>query len=506
MILLAAAVMAWCGAAQAAESAPPSSGQGLQNELNQAKREIADLRAKYEALVQRLDQNEQRAAHSATSDELIRLVGGLSSEGTKNITWQSKFNNIKIDLYGYVKADAAWDSARTSDPNQPAFVLPERLPPFSGARNDDEFALTVMQTRLGLRIWAPDKVLGARVSGTIEFDFYGTLAPENKARLMLRRAVIDMIWDERCTIGGQKFAAYAKAGQDWELFSPLAPTVLNYPYLALAGNPGYRRPLVIVGTSTDVDGLRMELAGSVVRVMGELGQFSTGLVKGATLSTGLDTGSDSGWPALQGRFGLSYPMDKSDPGNKRRYSIGLTGVYGEEEVDNAAPLLGDREFRTWGLCLDAEVPVYASSTCDLVSQVWGTGDFAVVLKGEVWHGENMDEWLGGIGQGINLMNGNGNTIEATGGWAQASFQFGGAKNGTQLNFGLGFDDPKNHDLRNIPVKSLPRSENLTVFGNVIQSLSEQLKVGFEVQYIRTDYMLLDAADAMRYMASVIFEY
>jgi hypothetical protein len=448
--------------ALASSSAWAQKAPGVEEELANAKREIAELRAQYEALLKRVEGAEQRVVESRGSDELIKLVGDLG-EAEPSIKWKSRFAGLTLMPYGYIKADVAYDVSKTPDVNQPAFVLPEGVGPFD--EQDDELGITSMQTRLGLNISGPD-ALDAKTSGTVEVDFYGTLAPENKAKLMMRRAFVKMDWG----------SVWVLAGQEWELFSPGAPDVLNYPYLALAGSPGYRRPLVAVGGKVGLGDLTVDAAVAAVRVMGEITTFGSGLVK--------DTGGDSGWPALQGRVGVSLPSHVPD----KRFVVGVSGVAGEEEVDT---LVGgvEHHFTTWGVCADGEVPVFALDSV------------ALVLKGEAWIGENMDEWLGGIGQGVDF--GRMDVIAAAGGWGQATVELG---TDTKINLGAGFDNPQNGDLTVNAVNTIPRTSNVVYYGNIKQKLSKQLTLGFEVMYFDTNYLVLGRADNLRFQLSAIFDF
>ena len=62
------------------------------------------------------------------------------------------WSGLDIQLYGYIKADASYDSARTTTGNFVKWVDQELT------RDDDrEFNLTANQTRLGMKITGPEK-------------------------------------------------------------------------------------------------------------------------------------------------------------------------------------------------------------------------------------------------------------------------------------------------------------------------------------------------------------
>jgi hypothetical protein len=96
---------------------------------------------------------------------------------------------------------------------------------------------------------------------------------------------------------------------------------------------------------------------------------------------------------------------------------------GNQETN--APFLGDRRFPTWAYGFDLQLPL--------------TKRF--MFRGEAFQGSNMDDYRGGIGQGVNAVTGE--TIETAGGWAEIVFQLNEC-----LFFSTGFsmDDPQNADI------------------------------------------------------------
>ena len=76
-------------------------------------------------------------------------------------------SNLNIQLYGYLKLDAAYDTSRTDDGNFAKWVERE-----NANRDDDQFNMTANQSRFGLNITGPDNGV-MRTSGRAEVDFYG---------------------------------------------------------------------------------------------------------------------------------------------------------------------------------------------------------------------------------------------------------------------------------------------------------------------------------------------
>jgi hypothetical protein len=121
---------------------------------------------------------------------------------------------------------------------------------------------------------------------------------------------------------------------------------------------------------------------------------------------------------------------------------------------------------------------------------------AVTLKGEWYDGDNMDAFLGGIGQGVKSSNFHG--IHSQGGWAAVEVEAG---KGWSLTGGGGIDDPRKADL-----PSSGRDLNECLFANAIYAVTKNAKVGLELARWRTEYATGTVADDTRAQFSVIYEF
>jgi hypothetical protein len=136
-------------------------------------------------------------------------------------------SGLDLELYGYIKLDAAYDNARVAIGDYAKWVEPN-VP----AQNSHEFNLTANQTRLGLKIKGPE-MKDLQTRGLVEIDFYGGGA-ENKPNPMMRHAYLAAYWpDLRLDV---------LAGQTADTISPLTMPTLNYTVGWWQGNIGYRRP------------------------------------------------------------------------------------------------------------------------------------------------------------------------------------------------------------------------------------------------------------------------
>jgi len=371
------------------------------------------------------------------------LVIGYAAIGAEE-NRHSLWSQVDVQVYGRLKADAAYDTSRVDPGNYVRWVDP------SGEK-DDEFNLTASETRLGINFKGPDAG-SAKTSGKVEIDFYGNSAAtdaENKAKPMMRHAYAVLEFPQWSLL----------AGQTSDIVSPLVPRTLNYSVMWWVGNIGYRRPQIRFIKQADLcKDTKLKLDAGISRTIGEsFGAFT-------------ETGEDAGVPTVQARAGLTFPF-LAQPA-----TLGLSGHYGKEEF-------GSLERTTWSLNLDALVPLMDSMT----------------FKGEYFVGKNLDAFLGGIGQGINQ--GKLLSIEAQGGWMAVEMEAG---KGWSFTGGVGMDDPRDADLVGAPGN--PRKSNRCVFGNAIYALSKNAKVGFELSQWRTDYVGTGPVDDVRGQMSVIYEF
>lgn len=398
-------------------------------------KENAELRQK----VQKLDKD---------IEELKRAIipqDDLTDTQIPKMVW----SNLDIQIYGYLKLDAAYDSSRIMNGNYAQWVERE-----NDDDNDNQFNMTANESRFGVKINGPDN--GAmKTSGRAEVDFYGGGA-ENKSHLMMRHAYMKLDWPD-CRFN-------IIAGQTSDVISPLYPSTVNYSVGWWTGNIGYRRPQIRLTKEYDMDEQsNLKLEGALTRTIGR-----------DSLS-GTDSGEDSGLPTIQGRASMTMPL--CDAGLT---TVGLSGHLGEEEYDT---LTGDREFQTWSINLDVTQPL----------RNW------LSIKGELFTGENLDAYLGGIGQGVTTSGPNQyEEIGSKGGWIAAGL---GPWDKIRFNLGGGFDYVKRANVNNGG-----RTMNRSIFGNMYYTLNKSTEWALEVSNWETEYRGSGDADSLRLQAALIYKF
>ena len=255
---------------------------------------------------------------------------------------------------------------------------------------------TVRQTRIGLTV-AHESVLGARLFGELDADFFGGQQPSGGGKthplLRVRRAYSELRWATATLLVGQEAPG---------LFgiSPRSIAASGFPQLASAGNLWLWLPQIrfTKWSGSDPNRLRIGIEGSLLAP--NAGTPADPFV------TEPDLAEQSGRPTLEGRV------------VGRWRSAGREGEIG---VGGHLGWLGTDDTRT-------------TSRAFGVSAVAPFGS-ALEVRGEFFSGQALSGLGGGgIGQNTAGMR----PVETTGGWIQAVV-FPGA--GIELGFSAGIDDP-----------------------------------------------------------------
>jgi hypothetical protein len=367
----------------------------------------------------------------------------------KKVVW----SDLDVQLYGILRLDSSYDTSQVEPGNYIKWVKSEK-----NNKNDNQFDMTANQSRLGLSINGPEDDQ-LKISGLLEVDFYGAVSggEENKATIKMRHGYLKLEWpNERFDI---------IAGQTWDVISPLNPYTLNDTVMWYAGNIGYRRPQLRLTKSyslgNDVD---LKLEGALARTIG----------RKATFTGAIDSGSDAGFPCMQARTSVTFPWFGPKP-----TTIGISGHWAKEEYDTSDSG-AHKNFDSWSTNLDMTQPV----------NKWLT------IKGELFKGENIDAYAGGIGQGVNLTTYR--EIGSKGGWVAAEL---GPWDKWRFNVGAGVDGVDRSD-----VKTGDRLRNRSIFGNVIYSVDKNAEIGFELSSWQTDYKGPGDADSLRAQTSLIYKF
>lgn len=394
---------------------------------------------------------------ATVSGMMMLAVGALAqAPAPAKPAMTSKFD---ASMYGYIKLDASYDTERTAAGDLMFYVLPE-----VNGKKDNEFNMTAKETRLGFDIGGPASD-SLKSTGKIEADFYGPGGSANSPNLRLRLAYLDLAMNN-----GWSF----RAGQDWETFITVVPKIVNFSYLADAGALGLRRAQAratkdfAVGESGNTK-ITAKLAAA--RTIGE--DIDGG---------GQEDGIDAGMPSLQYNVVLQTKVFSSKPSK-----FGISGQVGRETLDDVST--------------NAPVRIVGADTvdydtwCVIGSVVLPLTD-KVGLQGTVWTGVNLDNYFGGIGQGINKTLQS--EVAAMGGFAQVMLDVTKTLN---WNLGLGIDDPDDDDLN-----TGNRSKNGMFFTSLYYSINDAATLAAEYSLMQTSYLGGDDASNNRLQLSAIYKF
>jgi len=423
--------------------------EGARSRLETANRRISALEGTVSALEANL------TSSSAASSDLRAEVTALEAKARASKPTGSAF---RFSLYGQIKVDMNYDDTRTNATDDAAYVQQEK----PGFGSDKCFALTVRQTALGVNILAPD-VAGGKQRGRVEIDFYAPASVENKPEPRMKYAYWELLFADSSLL----------VGQAPDLVSPGAPNTLNRDHLDNSGNIGYRRPMIRYQRLFKLRG------GSTCQNDLAIARGTGGPVSSSSSLD--DAASDAAWPLLEARSGILIPTSL-----KRPVVVGISGHVGQEEYDPTSgtppvPTSGKGDmYMTYSAGIDWSVPLTAS----------------LDLAGEVFGGRNLDDFVGGVAQGVNTKLGK--PIDASGGWMQVAYK--PLKTWT-FGLGAGIDDPDNSDL-----SAGDRTRNTTLFTHAIYAVTDKLSTGLELSYMKTAYKAAPDGDNFRVQTSLIYKF
>lgn len=348
----------------------------------------------------------------------------------KKAQWSK--GDFKIVPYGILWATTAYESQRTVTGDYVFYVAPAR------PNEHEAYHLDARSTRFGLDITGPPIPLFCEATngGKIEFDFQRQIDTENKASVLLRHAYLEIKSPEYRLL----------AGQTWDVISPLNPGMLMYSIGWGGGNIGYRR--------AQFRGERY-WAFSDALLLTAQGSINTDIITDS--ATGL-SGDHVAWPISEGRLALTVGQRGPDcfP-----VELGVWSHVGEQSFDFSAPypnpVLGLVR-RTWSLGADFRLPF---------NEFMG-------VQGEVFTGENLGAFQGGVLQGIDegtaARPGSRGGIRSSGGWVDLWYDF---MPQLHSHYGYGLDDPFDNDV------TVGRLFNTFLFANLSYDLTKKFLVGIE---------------------------
>ncbi|NTU53759.1 MAG: hypothetical protein HGA97_08720 [Chlorobiaceae bacterium] len=438
-------------------SSPALAEEPVEQKISSLEKQIAELK---ELIKNRTATSANTSAKNLTPATATKEPPQPAS----SITGACQNNSeTKREVYGFVRLDTSYDNGRITPGNIALFAPSE-----STLNNDGELNLTANATRLGVNLCGPNTET-MMIGGNIEFDYLSFLGAENNSSPRLRHAYMKAFWPSSDFM--------ITAGQTWDLNGTLIPFVDDPAIMWDAGNIGGRHPqLRLTKGFRSGDESRVELAFAAARSIGETNKIVDTI-------NGYDPGKDAGIPTIQGRLALTTPLFVSG----KQATFALSGHYGKEEWDTAADGT-NQKVDSWSCVLELSVPVTEK----------------LHFSGELFSGENLDDYWGGIGQGVNRDDTNNiKAIRSHGGWAALRYK---ANPETTLSIGAGMDDPNDSDLPAQTPAVTVRSLNEMQFVSVSHTIAPHFILGGQITHLRTGYVNQQEGDALRVQSSLTFTF
>ena len=363
--------------------------------------------------------------------------------------WTS--GDFQIIPYAKLWASVSYETKPTQIGSAPFFVT---QPSNTGKQAHVDYRGTILGFNMKakkLSLWE-----GSKVMGKVEFDLHRTIDFDNKTTVHLRHCYIEAVSED----------ARLLLGQTWDVVSPLAPGTLMYSAGWMDGNVGYRRAQFRLERYINVSPcFQWKIQGCL---SAPFAGDSNSLLNEGGNDYRLKYGS---WPIVQGRIAavLGYRHCPQKP-----MEIGFAAHIGElqygQKVGGAEDI--NHFAKTWGIYLDAYIPI----TCR----------FGV--QGELFKGENLAMFLGGINQGVmRSAAGTPESIAAQGGWINLWFNLNDC---TQLRVGYMIDDPQGR-IDEIRAGSA-RTLNHSLFANIKHDITKLWWIGLEYSHVETGWAGADA--------------
>lgn len=414
-------------------------------ELEELRSLVMDLKSEVQVLKGQLGKSDSNPDIQKRINTIKQTVAQGTVEQMKP-TVQSKYG---LDFYGYFKLDAFYDSDVLSHQEIPFWAIP------NSEYSDGVFDMTAKETRLGLNFGGPE-VSGGKVSGKLEFDFYGrinsgsSLSTNHAFQMRSRHAYLN--WD---------FGEWSLlAGQTWEPYLIVFPKTVNFTYNNFVGQLGLRKSQLRLTRKVNSN---LEVVGAILEPVGG--------VHGADVDGDLqDDGANSGMPVFSGKV-----VYKTTALTEKPATFGASFVYGQEVFD-----LFSKTYDSWA--------VVGAFSLPLTDQVTWSSSF--------YKGANVDSFWGGIGQGIN--HSLRREIGSVGGWTELRYQ---PNSEWMFNLGWAMDNPDDEDLW-----SGARTKNQHLRVNMFYNFSSSLVWGLEYLNIETGYKNAAKATGNRVQSSIIFKF
>ncbi|MFA6583669.1 MAG: hypothetical protein WCS77_05170 [Elusimicrobiaceae bacterium] len=340
----------------------------------------------------------------------------------------------KTELYAWMKICSIYNAHGITGDDYVSYVN-------SSSPKDGDFSISARATRFGLNVADDEDKIGAKA----EIDFLG-LTDSVAGAASAGTNASPRIRHLYVTYGYKEFSFLA--GQTWYLTPLELPDTTNDFFFGYSGALWFRAPQLRATWTPEASPF----------------SFAVAAVRPTRKLTDAE-GTASKMPSMQGQIQAKLGTVK----------LTLAGALGQWK--NSTYQTGDVRLVDLGF----NIP-------------YGIFTF----NGQLWTGENLYDFLGGIGN----MGYDGNEVKASGGFVDLKIK---PRDWLYFNAVYGIDNPQDAKLA-----VGDRKQNSTIMGNVNFVLNKKITLSFETSYILTEYKLAndgtDRRGSAHYQLAVIYPF
>ncbi len=352
------------------------------------------------------------------------------------VTTADKELGFKLAFFGALSGEMILADARPLVPSAVSLVTPDF------GRDSQIAEVSARSSYIGAAAVGPS-VGSFQSDGLVLAYFYSSSIIDDAYGFFLARAYGEL--KNECS----RFSV----GVDGDVINPLSPEMIDWAAGGGAGNLGFLRAQ-----------FRMERYfypsdESQVTAQFALSEPIPTNYENFSIKEGLT--ESNGWPNLEGRLAIGFgPLTRRGVATYRPTELGVSGLAGQlRRTGNA--ITPNSTADVWAVGADARVAITEK----------------LGVKGELYHGQTVGSYLGGIIQNFNADR---QGIRSTGAWGEVYYFWTPC---LHSHFGYGMDDPLDGDL----TAGLAR-RNKFYFGNILWDVTKSIDVGFEVSRWETGYM------------------
>ena len=428
-------------------------------ELESQNRALADKQTKTEAAVAKAEPKGEGAADESTkvseSGKVFTTDKGYKyylADATAGIFQPLSDNGLKITPYGWLTFEAIHNTHKTDVDAYTDWVRPRR----NGGRNGDhQTVFSMNDSILGFEFEVPEEYEGWKFHGKFEFDLAGDHA--NDPNFHFRHLYFDM--------DNAKSGWNILFGQTWHLWKMVSPTEIDGAWMENTGHPYRRSPQIRVTRNWEWDDSSLNVrVGIVKNGPGMGGDRDKDLIQ---------DNSASAWPIFEAAAVYDHDafwQDPEDDDQKRRWLIGLGGMYGQTRIRDLNDEADKSDYDTMMVMLGGVLPFWNFT-----------------LTGQIFAGENLGGVQAGVGQTVAFNQyGYGKEVSTVGGFIDLSYQI---NSDWSVGIGYGFDDPTiyNDYIESDAGLSQSITHNDRAYIDAFYKVTQNFKIGVEYARLNTRY-------------------